>query len=121
MADERFGIDAREFFFTDGECDDRDIFGGDFLIAEFFVEGNVGVAVDGGDDGGFLTGRAEFLDGGYTGLPIGVAERSVIDGDIFVLDAFGEEISFEDFVGGARIDVICPSKTQRLTPTSFMR
>ena len=39
-------------------------------------------------------------------LPVGVAERRVVDHDVFVLDALRLQIGLEDLVGGARIDVV---------------
>jgi len=62
VTDQRFGIDAGEFFFADRECDNRNVGRLDALVAELLVERNVGVAVDGGDHGGLLAGRAELLD-----------------------------------------------------------
>jgi hypothetical protein len=56
MADQRLGIDAGQFFLADRERDDGDIRGLDALVALLFVERHVGVAIDGGDDGGFLAG-----------------------------------------------------------------
>ena len=61
MADQGLRVDAGQFFLADGEGDDGDVGGLDALVAEFLVEGNVGVAVDGGDDGGLFAGGAEAL------------------------------------------------------------
>ena len=57
----------------------------DALVAEFLVEGHVGVAVDGRDHGGLLAGRAELLDVGHDRLPVGMTERRVVDHDVFLL------------------------------------
>src|SRR5260221_2491413 len=106
MAEQRFGVDAGEFFFTDRERDNRNVGRLDALVAEFLVEGNVGVAVDGGDHGGLLAGRAELLDVGHDRLPVTVTERRVVDHDVFLLDALRLQVGFENLVGGARIDVV---------------
>ena len=106
MAEQRLGVDAGEFFFTDRERDDRNVGRLDALVAEFLVERNVGVAVDGRDHGGLLAGRAELLDVGHDGLPVGMTERRVVDHDVFLLDALRLQVGFEDLVGGARIDVV---------------
>ena len=73
---------------------------------KFLVERHIGVAVDGGDDGGLLAGRSELLDVGHDGLPIGMAEWRVVDHDVLGLHALRLQISLEDFVGRARIDII---------------
>ncbi len=70
MADQRLGVDAGEFFFADRERHHRDVLGLHAAIAEFLVERNVGVAVDGGDHGGLLAGGAELHDVGDAGLPV---------------------------------------------------
>ena len=75
-------------------------------LRELLVERHVGVAVDGGDHGGLLAGRAELLDVGDDGLPVGMAERRVVDHDVLGFDALRLQISFEDLVGRARIDVV---------------
>src|ERR1700730_3271987 len=53
MAEQRLGVDAGEFFFTDRERHDRNVGRLDALVAELLVEGHGGVAVDGGDPRGF--------------------------------------------------------------------
>src|SRR3984885_4269500 len=58
VPEQRFGVDAGEFFFTDRERNYRNVLGLDTLVAEFLVERNVGVAVDGRDHRGLLAGRA---------------------------------------------------------------
>ena len=92
VADQRRGVETGQFFLADREGDDRDVFGLDALVAEFLVERHVGVAVDGRDDGGLLAGRAEFLDVGDVGLPVGMTERRVVDHDVFGRDALGLEV-----------------------------
>ena len=46
MADQRLGVDAGKLFLADREGDDGDVRGLDSLVAQFLVEGHVGVAVD---------------------------------------------------------------------------
>ena len=106
MAEQRLGIDAGQFFFADREGDARDVGRLDSLVAELLVEGNVCVAIDGGDDRRLLAGRPEFLDIRHDRLPVGVSERRVVDHDVGIRDALLLEKSFEDFVGGARIHVV---------------
>ena len=106
MADQRLGVEARQLLFADRERDDRDVFGRDLLVAELLVERHVGVAVDGRDDRGLLAGRAEPLDRRDARLPVGVAERRVVDRDVLGLDALRLQVGLEDLVGRARIDVV---------------
>jgi hypothetical protein len=70
LADQRFGVEARQFFFADREGDYRNIFRRNLLVAKLLIEGYVGVAVDGRHHSGLLAGRAELLDSGYPGLPV---------------------------------------------------
>src|SRR5882757_4869035 len=104
MAEQRLGVDAGELFFADRERHHRDVGRLDALVAQFLVERNVGVAVDGGDHRGLLARRAELLDVGDDGLPIGMTERRVVDHDVFLRHALRLQIGLEDLVGGARID-----------------
>ena len=93
--------------FADRKRHHGNVRGLDALIAEFLVERHVGVAVDRGNHGGFLARRAECLDLRDFGLPVGKAERRVVDHDVFggnLEHVF--EVGFEDLVGGARIDVV---------------
>ena len=64
MADERLRVEAGEFLFADREGDDGDVGRLDALVAEFLVEGHVGVAVDRRHHRRFLARRAESLDVG---------------------------------------------------------
>src|SRR3984893_10776369 len=82
MAEQRLGVDAGEFFLTHRERNHRNVGRLDALVAEFLVERNVGVAVDGRDHRGLLAGRAELLDVGDDGLPVGMTERGVVDHDV---------------------------------------
>ncbi|EGE57975.1 hypothetical protein RHECNPAF_3500024 [Rhizobium etli CNPAF512] len=106
MADQRLGVEAGQLFFADREGDDRDVGCLDALIAEFLVKRHVGIAVDGGDDGGLLAGRAEFLDLGDFRLPVGEAEGRVVDENVFLRNALGFEIGRKDLVGRTGIDVV---------------
>jgi hypothetical protein len=106
MADQRLGVDAGQFFLADREGDDRDVGGLDALVAEFLVERHVGVAVDRRNHGRLLAGGAELLDVGDDRLPVGMTERRVVDHDVLLGHALGEQIGLEDLVGRARIDVV---------------
>ncbi len=75
-------------------------------VAEFLVERHVGVAVDGRDHRGLLAGRAEGLDLRHFGLPVGEAERRVVDHDVLGRHALELQVGLEDLVGRARIDVV---------------
>src|SRR5580700_8290232 len=78
MADQRFGVKTRELFLADRERDDWNVLRRNLLVAELFVEGHVGVAVNGGYDGCLFARRAELLDGGDAGLPVGETEGRVV-------------------------------------------
>ena len=78
----------------------------DALVAQFLVERHVGVAVDGRHHRGLLAGRAELLDVRDDGLPVGMAERRVVDHDVLVLHPLQLEVGLEDLVGRARVDVV---------------
>ena len=106
MTEQRLGVETGELFFADREGDHRNIGRLDALVAELLVERHVGVAVDRRDHGRLLAGRAELLDVGHDGLPVGVSERRVVDQDVFVLDALRLQIGLEDLVGGARVDIV---------------
>ncbi len=106
MSNQRFGIDACQFFLADRERDHRNVGGLDALIAEFLVERHVGVAVDGRDHRGLLAGRAELPDRRHFGLPVREAERRVVLHDVLILDALGLEVGADDLVAGAGIDIV---------------
>src|SRR5438552_13743241 len=78
MAEQRLGVDAGEFLFADRERNHRNIGRLDALVAKLLVEGNVGVAVDGRDYRGLLSGRAELFDVGDEVLPIAITEWRVV-------------------------------------------
>ena len=63
----------------------------------------------------FLPARAELLDVGDDGLPVGMTERRVVDHDVLVGDALGLQVGLEDLVGRARIDVVGAGKHPALT------
>ena len=106
MADQVFRVDAGEFFFADRERYDRDVRCLDAGVGQLLVEGHIGVAVDRRDHRRLLAGRGEALDRGNFGLPVGVAERGIIDLDVLGRDAFRLQKSLEDLVGSARVDVV---------------
>ncbi len=106
VTDQRRGIETGKLFFAHGEGDDRDVFGLDALVGQFLVEGHVGVTIDGGDNGGLLAGRAEFLDVGHDRLPVGMTERRVVDHDVLFLDALRHQVGLQDLVCGLRIDIV---------------
>ena len=106
VAEQRLGVDAGQLLLADREGDDRNVGRLDALVGQLLVEGHVGVAVDGRDHRGLLAGRAEALDRGDAGLPVGLAERGVVDRDVLGLHALGLQVGFEDLVGGAGIDVV---------------
>jgi len=56
MAEERPDVHAGEFFFPKRQRHNRNVGRLDALAAELPVKGNVGVAVDGGDNSGLLAG-----------------------------------------------------------------
>jgi len=87
MSDQGRSIEAREFFLTDGESNDRDVFCGNLLIAKLLIERNVGVAIDCRNDCSLFSCRAEFLDRRDARLPVGVTERGVVDRDVCGRDA----------------------------------
>ena len=106
MADQRAGVEAGQLLLADGEGDHRDLLGLDALVTELLVEGNVGIAVDGGDHRGLFALRCEGLHLGNDGLPVGMAEGRVVLHDVVVGDALGVQEGAQDLVGGARIDVV---------------
>ncbi len=53
-----------------------------------------------------MPAEPNFLMSATIGLPVGVAERRVVDHDVFLGDALRLQVGFEDLVGGARIDVV---------------
>src|SRR5690606_41669102 len=95
MADERSRIDARKLLLAHRERDDRDVLGGDALVRELLVEGYVRVAVDRRYHGRLLAGRPEALDFGDDRLPVGMAERRVVDHDVRVGHALRLQVRLE--------------------------
>ncbi len=79
MATQRLGIHAGEFFFADREGNDRDVFSLDALVAEFLVKGTLASPLTVETTAVFLPSRSEFLDRGDFRLPVGEAERGVVD------------------------------------------
>ena len=75
------------------KANDRNVLRRDALVAEFLVERHVGVAVDGRYHGRLLAAEANFLMSDDDRLPVGMAERRVVDHDVFVRHALGLEVS----------------------------
>src|SRR5262249_35212976 len=86
--------------------DHGDLLCRDLLVSEFLIKWNVRIAVYGGDDRRLFTRGAELADGSDARLPIGVTERRVVDGNVFRLNAFRVEVSFQDLICGTRIDIV---------------
>jgi hypothetical protein len=84
VADQRLGVDAAQLFFTHREGHHRHVGGLQAGVAQFLVEGHVGVAVDGGDHRGLLAFGGELLDLGDDGLVVAVAEGGVLLHDVGV-------------------------------------
>src|SRR5580658_9362128 len=120
LADQILGVDAGQFLFADREGHHRQILGLDPLVRQLLVEGHVGVAVDGRDDTRLLAGRGEFLDVGDDRLPVALAERRIVDHDVFGGDSLGFEERLQDLVGGARIDVIGAGEDPALDVAAFL-
>ena len=120
MADQVLGVDAGQFLFADREGDHRDVGRLDAGIGQFLVERHVGVAVDGRHDRRLLAGRGEFLDRRDLGLPVGMAERRVVDPDVVRRDPLRLQEGFQDLVGGARIDVVGAFEHPALHPAAFL-
>ncbi len=106
MTNQRCGIETGELFFTNGESDNRNVGRVYALVSELFIEGNIGISIDGGDNSGFLAFRAELFDIGHDRLPIGMSEGRIADHDILFGDTLGFQKRLKDLVGGARIDII---------------
>ena len=106
MAHQRFGIHTRQFFLAYRKGNDRDLFCGNTLVTQFLIEWYVGITVNGRNDGRFLAGRTEFFDIGDNTLPVGMAEWRVVDHNILLVHAFGQQISFKNLVGGAWINIV---------------
>ena len=119
VANEVGGIEAREFFFTDGEGNNWDVFGRDALGCEFFVEADVCVAVDGRNHANRFTVSAQCDNVGHDGCPVRVTERGVVHKDVFSGDAFGLKIAFENVVGGAWVDIVGAQKREFLNTKLF--
>src|SRR5438270_13972343 len=106
MADQVLRIDAGQLFFTNREGDDRDLRRLDAGIGELLIERHVGVAVDRRNDRGLFAGGGELLDRRDLGLPIGIAEGSVVDLDVFGRDTLRFQVGLEDLVGRALVIVV---------------
>ena len=62
----------------------------------------------------FLPARTEFLDLGHFRLPVGETERRVVDQDVFLRNALGNQVGFQNLVGRARIDIVGAFKHETL-------
>src|SRR3989442_3814423 len=105
VADERLGIDAAQLLLAHRERHHRHVGGLQALVAQLLIEGNVRIAIDGGNHGRLAAG-GELLDVGDDGLVVAVAERRVDLLDVLVGNALGLEEGAQDLVGGARIDIV---------------
>ena len=105
VADQWLGVDAAQLFFADAEGDHWHVFGLQAGIAQFFVEGNVRVTVDGRHHRGLAT-RRKLLDVSHDGLVVRMAKRGVLFVDVAVFYALGVQVGAQDFVGGARVHVV---------------
>ena len=105
MADQGLGVHAAQFFLTHREGDHRHVLGLQAGVAQFLVEGHVGVTVDGGHHSGLATG-AELFDVGHDGLVVGVAKRGVLLVDVLVGHALALEVGTQDLVGGAGVHIV---------------
>ena len=52
MAHQRLGVDTGQLLFAHGKRHHGNRLGGHALIAQFLVEGDVGITIDGGNHGG---------------------------------------------------------------------
>jgi len=84
VSNKRLCVEAGQFFFTDRERNDRNVFCRNLLVTKLLVERNVGVTVDGRNNSCLLACGTELLDRGNPGLPVGETERRVVDRDIFL-------------------------------------
>jgi hypothetical protein len=100
VAHQRLGVHAAQLFLTHREGHHRHVGGLQAGVAQFLVEGHVGVAVDGGDHRRLAAG-SELLDVGDDGLVVAVAEGGVGLHDVGVGHALGLQEGAQDLVGGA--------------------
>jgi hypothetical protein len=106
VALQRLGVDAAQFLFTHREGHHRHVGRLQALVAQFLVEGHVGVAVDGRHHGGLLAFGGELLDLGDDALVVRMAEGGVLLHDVGFGDALALQEGAQDLVGGARVDVV---------------
>jgi len=76
------------------------------LVAEFFVERHVGVAIDRRNDSGLLACGREFLDVGDDRLVIAMTERCVLFHDVGFGDTFGFQERAQNFVRRAWVHIV---------------
>ena len=121
MADQRLGINAGQFFFTDRESDGWNVFRLDPLIAELPIERNIGIAIDGGHNRGALAFAGKALHARHNALPIGMAEGRVFFHDIGIRDALAVQEGAQNAIGGARIDIIGAEQRNAARLTTILR
>ena len=106
------GIQTRKLLLPDREGDDGQRVGGDAGGSQLLVETDVGIAVDGRDDANLLAVRAQGHDVAHDLGPVGMAERGVVDEDVFLGDALRDQVSLQNVVRGARIDIVGAQKRE---------
>ena len=107
------GVHGAQFVFRHGEGDDGAIIGGQALVGELGVEGNVGVTIDGGQDNG-VARSGELFDFTNDGLVILVMERRVHFLDVGFGYAFLEEECLQHFVCGTWKHVVGAEEVELL-------
>ena len=118
MPDECTGIHAAQFVFRHAEGHDRGIFRTQALVAELLIERDVAVPVDGADDRRSSTGGKP-LNLAANGLIILMVERGVFFLDIGRWYLLGQQHRAKNFVGRARIDIVCPEQVELLVAAPF--
>jgi len=114
MADQVRRIESRQLFLANREGDHRNVVGGDARRCQFLVEADIGIAIDGRDHADLLAIGAERHDIGDDRRPVRMAERRVVDEDVFLGDAIVFQILLENAVGRARIDIVRAQKRELL-------
>ena len=106
MTDERGGIEAGQFFLTNRERDDWNVLGRNLLVGELQVERDVGIPVDRGHHRGRFAGGPKAPDGRHPCLPVRVAERRVVNGEIFLRYPLLLQVGLKDPVRGPGIHIV---------------
>ena len=121
VADQRLGVNAGQFFFTDRESNGWNVFRLDPLIAEFPIERNIRIAIDGGHNRGALAFAGKALHARHNALPIGMAEGRIFFHDIGIRDALAVQEGAQNAVGGARIDIVGAEQRNAARLTTILR